>query len=131
MSLANGDSQAFFSAAEQGKLLFQQCNACGQIQFPPRHHCAHCWKEELDWVQSKGTGHIESFTIVRRAPLATFAEKVPYVIASVIVDEGPRMITSLCGDDALDVAIGDPVSVVFESGQSGDTLPMFQRTPSM
>lgn len=127
MSLANGDSAKYFSAATEGRLVFQKCNECGSIQFPPRHHCTNCWEADLSWIDSSGKGNIETFTIVRRAPLPAYRDKVPYVIASVIVEEGPRMITSLIGEDALDVKIGDAVTVAFEAGAEGDTLPVFQR----
>lgn len=127
MSLANGDSAEFFAAAKEGRLVFQKCKSCGDVQYPPRHHCASCWEADIEWVDSSGQGVVETFTIVRRAPLPAFAEKVPYVIASIKVEEGPRMITSLVGDDALEVAIGDAVRVAYEEGQSGDALPVFQR----
>lgn len=126
--LANGDSIQFWEGAAQGKLLFQRCKACGNVQFPPRYQCGACWDAELDWIESAGIGTVESFTIVRRAPTAEFRDKAPYVVVSVTVEEGPRMITSLAGDDALSVAIGDPVTVAFERREDGNTLPVFRRT---
>lgn len=127
MSLANGDSAEYFSAAAEGRLVFQNCNSCGAVQFPPRHHCAQCWEVDLKWAKASGKGRVETFTIVRRAPLPAFRDKVPYVVASVIVDEGPRMITNIVGDGALDVSIGDSVTVDFEPSTEGDTLPVFKR----
>lgn len=127
MSLANGDSAEYFAAAAEGRLVFQKCNDCGAVQFPPRHHCTTCWEADLAWVDASGKGKVETFTIVRRAPLPIFRDKVPYVVASVIVEEGPRMITNIVGDGALDVQIGDAVSVSFEPSTEGETLPVFQR----
>lgn len=127
-ALSNGDSTEFWDGVRQGRLLFQKCGACGSVQFPPRHHCASCWETDLEWVESSGRGKVESFTIVRRAPVSEFREKVPYVVAAVLVEEGPRMITNLTGDDAMDVKIGDQVQVRFEDGASGHPLPMFRRT---
>ncbi|MCA0043367.1 Zn-ribbon domain-containing OB-fold protein [Celeribacter litoreus] len=127
-TLANGDSAPYFEGAEQGKLLFQKCTSCGEVQFPPRHHCAKCWEADLEWTESEGKGEVETFTIVRRAPLAAFRDKVPYVVASVIVSEGVRMIASLTGEDALDVAIGDAVTVDFAPDADGNTLPVFRRS---
>ena len=128
MSLANGDTTEYFDAAADGRLLMQKCDHCGAVQFPPRHHCATCWEADLTWAEMSGKGKVETFTIVRRAPLPRFREKVPYVVASVIVDEGPRMITNIVGEDALGVQIGDIVSVAFEPSTEGDTLPVFQRS---
>jgi uncharacterized protein len=128
MTLANGDSQEYFAAAKEGRLTFQKCNRCDAVQFPPRHHCTTCWEADLAWIDSTGKGKVETFTIVRRAPLPAYADKVPYFIAAINVAEGPRMITTLVGEDALDVQIGDTVAVTFEQGKDGDTLPVFQRT---
>ena len=127
MSLANGDSAGYFAAAAEGRLVFQKCRHCGNVQFPPRHQCTECWEADLDWADSTGKAVVESFTIVRRAPLPAYRDEVPYVVASVIVEEGPRMITNIIGDDALDVQIGDKVSVAFKPGAEGDTLPVFRR----
>lgn len=127
MTFANGDSEEYWKGAEEGRLLFQKCKACSSVQFPPRHHCAACWEADLEWVESPGEGKIETFTIVRRAPLQDFREKVPYVVVSVIMNEGPRMISELVGEDALDVAIGDAVRVDFQRDKEGNSLPVFRR----
>ncbi len=127
MTLANGDSAEYFAAAAEGRLSLQQCSHCEAIQFPPRHHCAECWEAELNWVDATGKGKVETFTIVRRAPLPQYREKVPYAVVSVILEEGPRMIATLVGDDALDVKIGDEVKAVFQQVKDGETLPEFQR----
>lgn len=126
MNASNGDTREYFTAAAEGRLVLQKCASCGAVQFPPRQHCATCWKAELSWVDSRGRGEIESITVVRRAPLPAFREKVPYVIVSVILEEGPRLITNLVGEDALDARIGDPVTVIFEAGDEG-VLPQFRR----
>jgi uncharacterized OB-fold protein len=125
--LANGDSEVYWAAARERKLVLQKCRHCGATQFPPRHHCATCWEAELDWVESAGRGTVESFTIVRRAPLPEFRGQVPYVVVAVRLEDGPRMLTNLAGDDALAVGIGDAVGVDFAENGRGDVLPQFRR----
>ena len=56
-----------------------------------------------------------------------FAPRVPYVVALIDLDEGPRMMANIVGDDALDVAIGDRVKVTFEDRGDGAMLPQFKR----
>lgn len=124
---ANGDSAGFWAAARSGHLEFQGCRVCGHVQFPPRVQCAKCWSDDLAPVRSSGNGVIESVTIVRRAPLAKFRDQTPYAVAAVAMEEGPRMITSLVGDDALDAAIGDAVTVRFTPDADGNILPRFAR----
>lgn len=125
--LANGDSLAYWEGAAQRRLMFQKCRSCGALQFPPRHHCATCWNSDPDWIQSSGKGMVESYTIVHRSPVPQFRDRVPYAIVAVRVEEGPRMITTLLGEGALDVRIGDPVTVDFAANASGTMLPVFRR----
>ncbi len=124
--LANGDSNGFWAAAAEGRLEFQRCTACAHVQFPPRVQCGRCWHDALEPVISIGTGTIESVTVVRRAPLPAFRDRVPYAIVAVRTAEGPRMMSNLVGDRALDAAIGDAVTVVFEADAEGRVLPQFR-----
>ena len=124
----NADSREFWAAAADGRLVFQQCDACKAIQFPPRQNCRVCWHDRLSWRDSSGEGTVESFTIIERAPTAAFRDKVPYTVAAVRVAEGPLMITNIIGDDALGVQVGDAVSVAFEPDAKGNELPQFKRT---
>ncbi|WP_417725192.1 Zn-ribbon domain-containing OB-fold protein [Salipiger sp.] len=125
--LVNGDNKAFWEGARQHKLLIQKCNRCDSVQFPPRHHCIKCWEADLVMVECSGRGRVESYTIVRRAPLAAFRDKVPYPVAAILLEEGPRLMAGVIGEDALDVAIGDAVTVDFEEDADGNVLPQFRR----
>jgi uncharacterized protein len=125
--IANGDSLTYWNAARDRKLLIQRCRACGELHFMPRYLCPACWSDQLEWVESRGVGRVHSYTIIRRAPLASFAELTPYVVALIELDEGPRMVANVLGQDALEVKIGDPVRVLFEDRGDGALLPQFQR----
>src|SRR5262249_54402798 len=113
-------------AAREGKLLFKRCKQCAHVQFPPRYLCPQCWSDQSEWIESAGRGRVHSFSIVHRAATPAFADKVPYVLAMIELDDGPRMITNIVGEGALDVAIGEPVAVVFEA-RPGGALPQFRR----
>lgn len=93
----------------------------------PRHLCPQCWSDQLEWVESAGTGSVYSFSIVHRAPTPDFATRAPYVIAMVELAEGPRMFANVIGDDALSVSIGDRVQVAFEDRGEGARVPQFRR----
>lgn len=126
--VANADSLPYWNAARERRLLIRKCSDCGQLHFMPRHLCPACWSDRLEWVESKGLGSVHSFTVIRRAPLAAFAPRVPYVIALIELDEGPRMMSNVLGEDALDTVIGDRVEVTFEDRGEGALLPQFVRT---
>ena len=80
----------------------------------PRHICLKCWSENRAWIDAAGTGTVHSFSIVHRAPLPSFREDCPYVVALIDLAEGPRIMTNIVGDGALEVVIGDRVEVCFE-----------------
>lgn len=111
--VANADSHPYWSAAREQRLVIRRYRDCSTLHFMPRHLCPHCWSDQLEWVDAKGTGRIHSFTVVRRASDPAFASLVPYVMALIDLDEGPRMMANILGSDALSSAIGDRVQVTF------------------
>lgn len=126
--VANGDSLPYWNAARERRLAIRKCSACSEFHFMPRHLCPHCWSDQLEWVDASGAGNVHSFTIVRRAPLDNFAALAPYVVALIELDEGPKMIANVIGDDALSTKIGDRVRVTFEDRGEGALVPQFQRS---
>ena len=65
-----------------------------------------------------GKGEVYSFTVIRqvvgRAASKAFEPEIPYVIAWVDLEEGPRMITNVVGCRVEDVKLGMKVCVLFE-----------------
>jgi uncharacterized OB-fold protein len=124
---ANADSLPYWNAARERRLVIRKCLACEAMHFMPRYLCPACWSDQLEWVDSPGRGVVHSFTVIRRAPLPAFAARSPYVVALIELDEGPRMVANVLGDDALAVKIGDRVEVIFEDRGDGAMLPQFKR----
>lgn len=108
-------SAPFWRAAADGRLLLQRCADCGACQHYPRELCVACWGDRLDWREAAGTGTVWTFTIAHRPGHPAWEEDVPYVIAIVELDEGPRMLTNVVDCDPQAVEVGMRVRVVFES----------------
>ena len=74
---------------------------------------------------ASGRGEIYSFVIAHRAFHPFWADKVPYVSATIELEEGVRLLTNIvgCAPDA--VRIGMAVDVVFEDVTPNVTLPRF------
>ncbi len=123
----NADSAPYWEAAAEGKLRMQRCDDCGEIRFPPGHICRKCGSEKATWIEVGGRGRVHSFTIMRRAPTPAYAARVPYVLALVDLDDGPRMMANIIGDGALKVSLEEPVDVTFEERGEGFKLPQFTR----
>jgi len=117
-SLNPGDKE-YFDAAADGKLMIKKCGACGEHHYYPRSLCPFCFSDKVSWVQAKGTGTIYTYSVTRRGT------PVPYAIAYVTLDEGPKMITNIVDCDLDSVKIGQKVKVVFKKTECGFSMPMF------
>ena len=89
-------TQPFWDAARQGELHLQHCVKCNQHVFYPRPHCPQCGSTELVWERASGRGRLYSYVINHVAPPG-WAGDVPYVLAVVQLEEGPRMLSNLIG----------------------------------
>lgn len=123
----NADFESYWAGAREGRLLLKRCRDCARAHFPPRWLCPYCSSTNVEWQESSGEGAVYSFTIMRRAPLPVFAPKLPYVVALVDLDEGARLMSNIVGPSALEVCIGERVSVFFEK-RGEFAVPQFMRT---
>lgn len=120
------DSEPFWSAAHEGRLLVRRCLDCGRAHHYPRSLCPHCWSERLEWVDASGRARLYTYSTVYRNDLPPFDGQVPYVAAVVELDEGPRLMTRIvdCDDDAL--TIGMELEVAFEALDDDFSVPVFR-----
>jgi uncharacterized OB-fold protein len=119
------DTAAYWDACQQHQLLIQCCDNCGTNQFYPRSICASCSSRSLNWVAAKGQGNVISWTIVRRAVSAAYADDVPYVIALIELIEGVVMMSKVTGCDPETVHTGMAVEVSFEDWSEQVSMPVF------
>lgn len=122
----NEDSKRFWEGCNAGRLVLQQCRACGHVRFYPRVCCTECASTDTEWIAATGRGTVYSHTTVYRAPSAAFKADVPYVLALVTLDEGPRMMTNIIGCAPDEVAIDMPVKVVFDRVSEDIAVPKFE-----
>ncbi len=110
----NLDTQPYWDAAKQGKLVVQYCPQTGQYQHPPKPSMVGC-RFDFEWQEVKGTGKIYSFTIV--GPPAHPAFEPPYAVILVEIDDAPgvRIVANIKGVEPEKLEIGMPVKVQFET----------------
>ncbi len=123
------DTQAYWEATQEGKLLYQQCNGCQSVVFTPRGHCNHCGSIDLKTLESKGEGAVYTYSVVRQNRQPAFAEMGAYSVAYIDLDEGFRMLSSVVGvsDPTKEISVGMRVKVEFEEQDSGDyRVPVFR-----
>jgi len=71
--------EKFVTYLEQGKVVTTRCQKCKVITFPPKVDCVACGCTEVEWVEIKETGTLETFTTVMVGP-AGFEKETPYTL---------------------------------------------------
>ena len=127
----DADTQAFWDACEQRRLLVPRCRACKRWVWLPRPVCPDCQCQQLDWTPVAGRARIASWIVLRPPVLPAYAEMVPFVVLLAELEEGVRMIGYLVDDGGRvlqtdgqreGVAMGAPLELRF-SEQAGVRLP--------
>ncbi len=119
------ESMPYWEAAKQHRLELPQCEACQQYWFPPSRTCPHCLSAKVQWTPVSGRAKVFSFVIYDRVYHPAYAQEVPYVVALVELEEGPRLLTNVVGVAPLDVRCDMPLRVVFEDRPGGASVPQF------
>jgi uncharacterized OB-fold protein len=120
----NSDTEPWWAATRECRLLVQRCRACGRFQHYPRYLCVHCSSTDLEFVDASGSGRVYSFTVVHRAPSTAF--KTPYVVALVRLAEGPLLLTNIVGPAPGEVRCDMAVTVAWTPLSDGRNLPVFK-----
>ena len=104
--MIEAESEPYWAALQDGKLLLKLCSACGKHHSYPRPFCPHCWSDDVSWVEAGGGATLYTHSMVYRNDLPPFGPQVPYLAAVVDLDEGPRMMTRIVDHDGVDISIG-------------------------
>jgi uncharacterized OB-fold protein len=120
------DTQPYWDAARDRRLLLKRCRACSRAHFYPRPFCPHCWSDDVDWEDASGRATLYTWSVVHRNDLPPFGGRVPYVAAVVELAEGPRMMTNVEGCAFDDLRIGMALEVDFRVETDEVTVPVFR-----
>ncbi len=106
-------------------LLANKCGKCGKTFFPPREACPYCRRQSMGQMKEEklsGKGKILTYSIVHAGPQA-FEEQVPYPVAIIKLDEGPKITAQIVDCKIDEVKIGMKVESTFrriqEDGYTG------------
>ncbi len=104
-------------------LIGSKCERCGKVFFPPRNLCPDCRRKgNVRPYKLKGRGRILSLTQVH-VPAPGFEKQVPYYLALIEMEEGPRILAQLTDVGQEPVDIGDEVEIVFRRiSESGEII---------
>lgn len=122
-------SAFFWEGCQAGVLQIQRCSSCGTFIHYPRPVCRSCLGTDLAPAAVSGDGTVYSFTVAHQAFHPWFADKLPYVIATIELVEQAHLhlISNVVGCAPAYVEVGMPVRVVFFEVEPGLVLPLFER----
>jgi uncharacterized OB-fold protein len=89
-------SDYFWNSVKSKAMALPWCAKCARAFFYPKPICPDCWGEISEWKTVSGRGKVWSHSVVRfplvRGP---FEERLPYTVAFVALEEGPRVLSNI------------------------------------
>lgn len=119
------ETEAFWAAAQEGRLVVQRCSACGAESFPPRGICRSCHSRDVAPAEITDRGEVYSYTVNYQRWLPDLEVPYPIVLVEFPGRPGVRVTGRLRGCAPDDITIGMPVEVGFEPGPGGYAIPSF------
>lgn len=113
------ENEAFWAAANEGKLMIPRCKDTGQFFWYPRNLSPFTLSNNVEMVEASGKGTIYTYSVMRRAD-------PQYVIAYVTLEEGITMMTNIVDCDFDSVAVGQSVELDFYETENGQKVPVFK-----
>jgi uncharacterized OB-fold protein len=78
------------------------------------------------WEPAVGRGILYTYSTVFMNDLPPFSERLPYVVAAVDLEEGPRLMTRIVGAAPGELRVGMAVVVEFEEISEEVAVPVFR-----
>jgi hypothetical protein len=124
-------TQGFWDACREHVLTVQCCTSCGTFRQPPGVMCGNCHSPAWEWRPVSPHGTVYTYTIVTHAIHPRLADRVPYNVIVVELDDAPgcRLISNLVDTAPEDVRVGTPVEVAWEPFGDDIVLPRFRPRP--
>ncbi|MSQ65164.1 MAG: DNA-binding protein [Limnohabitans sp.] len=118
-------NRPYWDGLQSGTLFFQHCKTCGHHWLPARSECPSCLHSDVEWKAAQGTARLISWVIFHVAYHPAVADQLPYCVATVELDEGPRLLSRLTGiSDFSDLRMEQRLQLKIEE-EAGFAVPRF------
>ena len=117
----------FWTAAKARRLEVQRCDDCGEYRFPPEYGCAACSSTSYTWTELSGRAELYTWTAAYPPLLPYFAERAPWPLVVVQLEEGQSLTTNLTGVHLDGYKIGMALQADYEDLTDEITLVVFRR----
>jgi uncharacterized OB-fold protein len=115
---------AFWDGCLRQQFLVHRCAECGRSYWPASS-CIDHGSASMEWRPASGLGEVFTYTIVHHVYDPDLADRVPYCVAVVKLDEGPFFHTDIVNCKLEDIHVGLRVHVTFEAIDDETALPHF------
>lgn len=95
----NATNVTYWDSLSKGILVYQRCKGCDHAWLPARTECPCCLGPNYDWRPASGRAKLISWVVYHRAFNPAFGDRLPYNVAVVELEEGPRLISNILGLD--------------------------------
>jgi uncharacterized protein len=119
-------SAGFWEACARHELVIQSCASCHTLRHPPRPTCPACTSFDATWVRSSGRGRVWSWVVAHPPVLPAFADRAPYNVVVVELEEGVRMIGNLLDVPNDQIVEGLEVTVAWDDVEPDVSLPAWR-----
>ena len=124
------ETQPFWDAAKNKDFMLVKCVDCGFFRNPvsiTANICPNCGSRKPgEWVKASGKGKVHTYTVVHRTFHPAFERELPYILAIVELEEGPRFLANMREAKSEDMTLDMPVEIIFEKLTDDIMLPQFK-----
>ena len=122
------EEKPFWDGLRSHELKLQVCDDCHQAWYPIGPVCPNCLSENFTWTNMSGRGTVSTYVVFHKAWATWLESRVPYVVAQVELEEGPRLTTNILNTPVESVHIGLAVTACYE--QASDEIVLLQFEPA-
>jgi uncharacterized OB-fold protein len=119
-------NKPYWEGLKHRELRLQKCDACAEVWYPPSPICPACWSRKVTWTRLSGRGRVSSWVVFHQSYFRGYDGEIPYNVAEVELDEGPRLLTNLVDVANDKIHAGMPVEIVFDDVTDEITLAKFK-----
>lgn len=88
-------SAPYWASLAGGTLSFQRCTSCDNAWLPARQQCPRCLGNSWRWEEASGKATLVSWVVYHTAYHPYFADRLPYSVGVIELQEGPRLIAGI------------------------------------
>lgn len=114
----NADTAEFWAGCKAHELRFARCKQCGTVRWPGGYLCPACLSSEAETAVLPKEGTLYSYVIMDRPFHPSVADKVPYVVATVDLSEGVRILANILEYTPEKLRCGAKVTIDFADAET-------------